>query len=312
MTMQDIVSKIEQTYEDGDLYLIEVLSRDSGFFVLDKKIIFVERDMDNFQMESIDTEYLQLQTHVKVRGVKNNQSFEEDYYNLIMYKNSDEKNMTSFVKLCRIYCKNEENVSFKSFFYSLISLFQLPTEQSFKNVLGLFGELKLMQTVWEDYRVDLSKCWHKAGVNSKYDFSNGNECIEVKTTSLGKKGITIKHEQIFGGAECFLATVICEKSEVGESVEEVVNRLFKYESAFANLNFSINIEKELKRISPNDYSEKKFVLNNIMLFNAKEINPFSEVPDNINGLSYDLELDEQKSLNDDEKSDVIGKFSISR
>lgn len=310
MEINKIVNLIH-TIEDLDgLYLLCSLTTDAGFFSNDGKLLFVARDMDLHPTTGVETDYLQLQTHIRVSAVKNNQTFKDDFYNIILFKGSinDDGNASSFVNLCEIYARNLGELDFKEFFYSLIELFQLPSEQSYKNAVGLYGELKLMQHVQAQYSIDISTAWHQRGSFSRYDFSGTDSCIEVKTTSSEDSCVSIKHKQIFDGKPCLLAVICCDVYDGGETIAELINLMMQKPDSFQNFNFSLNIAKELKKVSPRDIQELKFSTNSIQFYNAREINPFSDLPDNISELKYRLDVSDCTNIKSTELVGVLEKF----
>ena len=219
MNVSKIKEKIQSITDLSSIYLIEVLSETAGFFSNDRKILYIAKDIYGYPYEGIETDYLKLQTHIRISSVKNNQTFKDDYYNIIIFKGSvdDDKNLSSFVQICSIHAENSEELNFKEFFYSLITLFQLPVEQAFKNAVGLYGELKFMEYVYQRTKIDISISWHRSGSFSQYDFSNGDRSIEIKTTLSENHEITIKHQQIFGDHSCSLVVIICELYENGQT-----------------------------------------------------------------------------------------------
>ena len=278
MDIENIKLQIESIADISSIYLIEILSDNAGFFVNDKKLLYIAKDKYGYPYEGIETDYLKLQTHVRICAVKNNQTFEDGYYNVIIYKgNLDDSNLTSFIQLCSIHAHNEEDLNFKDFFYSLIALFQLPAKQAFKNAVGLYGELKFMQYAKRQVNVDISKSWHRGGSYSQYDFSNGEQCIEIKTTLSDNLDVIIKHSQIFGDHPCILVAMNCEQYDNGETIEEVISSMFNDSTAFKGMNFSINLAKELKRVSMKDVKEIRFGIRQIQFFKAADINPFPKV-----------------------------------
>ena len=113
------------------LYLIESITEKTGFFCNDGKLIFIVKDESGLTGEGIETEYLKLQTHIRISSVKNFQTFEDGYYNLIIFNaETSNENIFDFINLCEIYARNEDELSFRDFFYTLISIFQLPSEKS--------------------------------------------------------------------------------------------------------------------------------------------------------------------------------------
>lgn len=223
MDVENLKTQIESITDTSSIYLLDALTETAGFFANDGKLLYIAKDIYGSPYEGIETDYLKLQTHVRISSVKNNQTFSDDYYNVIIYKgNLDDSNISSFVQLCTIHANNSDDLYFKEFFYSLIALFQLPAEQAFKNAVGLYGELKFMQYAKERTHVDISTSWHKSGSYSQYDFSNGESSIEIKATMSDNSEVTIKHQQIFGDHPCTLVAINCEQYENGETIEERV------------------------------------------------------------------------------------------
>jgi len=302
----ELLKKIDEIEDSTSIYLLETLSDTAGFFSSEKKLLFIIRDVSNIGFEGIDTDYLRLQTHIKIHGVKNDQTFEDGYYNIIMYKGDlAESNCDAFVKLCRVYTQKAEDLDFKEFFYSLIALFQLPSEQAYINAVGLYGELKFMQYVKESFGKDISICWHKRGSYSKYDFANENCCMEVKTTTSEERDVLIKHNQIFGNHRCVLVAVNCDRFESGETLEEVVTNMQNDPLFFNGIDFQINLMKELKRISMDDYQNVRFDVLSIKLFDSVDINPFEDIPEYISKLTYRMELTQCDEMKPDSAKELF-------
>ena len=82
----------------------------------------------------------------------------------------------------------------------------------------------------------------------------------------------------------------------------------KKTDSFQNFNFSLNIAKELKKVSPRDIQELKFSTNSIQFYDAREINPFSDLPDNISELKYRLDVSDCTNIKSTELVGVLEKF----
>lgn len=299
MNISNIINQIESITDISSIYLIEILTDTAGFFVNDGKLLYIAKDIYEYPYEGIETEYLKLQTHVRINSVKNNQTFQDDYYNIIIYKSDlHDSNLGSFVQLCSVHANNSSDLNFKEFFYSLITLFQLPAEQALKNIVGLYGELKFMQYAKIRKNIDISLAWHKSGSYSRYDFSNGISNIEIKTVLSEKPEVAIKHHQIFGEHRCFLAVITCEQCENGETIEEVISEMYADLTAFNGINFNINLARELKRVSMVDVKEIHFRVKQIQIFSADDINPFPCIPDAVSKLMYKLDISEFTSLSE--------------
>lgn len=309
MDVKELKSLIECIANDGSIQLLEPLSTGSGFFSADGKLVYMAVDSFDYGVESISTEYLDLHMHVSIHAIDKCPTFSDGYYNIITYKgNFEDENIESFVKLCVMHATHENELPFRDFFYALISLFQLPREELYKNAIGIYGELKYMQHVAEEYSIDLSEYWHRRGSISQFDFSNKEIGIEIKTTTSDEMALKIKHDQIFGDFTCFLVAVECEQSDIGESISDVLHRMKSKDLMFKSLNFAINLEKELKRVNPQQISDLLFHVTNIRVFNADRINPFGSLPDNVSYLRYELDLSDSAGLSIPQEREMLSKF----
>ena len=79
-------------------------------------------------------------------------------------------------------------------------------------------------------------------------------------------------------------------------------------SAFNGVNFSINLAKELKRVSINDVKDLRFEAKDFLFFNPDEINPFPSLPDNVSLLSYRLDYSELTPLNTSTTEGLLIKY----
>lgn len=304
-----IVNALDNIEDKDALYLIEPITEKTGFFSSDGKLIFIAKDEAGLTSEGIETEYLKLQTHIKISAVKNHQTFEDGYYNLITFKaESSNDNIFDFINLCEIYAENEEELSFRDFFYTLISIFQLPSQKNYLNAIGLYGELKFMEYCAKEMHLDISPYWHRKGELSKYDFSNGDNFIEIKSNSNGSDFATIKHKQIFEVSDGYLVLVSANIDDTGETIDELIERMQAEKNYFNNINFNVNLTKELKRISEIDCQTVRFVVNEIKMFNTKDINPFDNVPVGIKELQYKYDLSECIEIEKEEVIDLLNGF----
>lgn len=149
-----------------------------------------------------------------------------------------------------------------------------------------------MQYVKERKNIDMSMFWHKSGSYSQYDFSNKKFSIEIKTTMSDNSEVTIKHQQIFGDHPCTLVVINCEQYESGETIEEVITAMCSESDAFNGMNFSINLAKELKRVSVADVKGLRFEVRQIQFFASEDINPFPFLPDTVRNLCYKFDISE--------------------
>ena len=101
--LNKITDAINDAPIDNKLYLIEKCSDSAGFFVNNKKLIYMVKNNDSVVKNSLETEYLHLRSNANILSVENLQNFDSGFYNLIEYKISFNENISafeSFINLC--------------------------------------------------------------------------------------------------------------------------------------------------------------------------------------------------------------------
>lgn len=296
INIRHLLDTINNIPHDGTLYLLEKLPYKTGLFTSNGDIIYLVPNVEHSKTLSIITEFLHLQTNVFVTSFNaTSASFENGYYNTITLKllQTDElvENLKAFTNLCLAHSTYMKGQEFMGFFDSLVSLFQLPREQSYKNLIGLMGELLFIEFIQNTYGVDLSIYWHTGGPSSRFDFVCPFANFEVKTTSNNSLLFTIKHDQLFANnTNNYLVAVVISESNTGRTPDNLISDMLTNPDYCNSLLFSVNIEKERRRISPSELRNKHFILKKVYAYSTKEINQFKVLPDCIEDLSYKLNL----------------------
>lgn len=125
--LNKITDAINDAPIDNKLYLIEKCSDSAGFFVNNKKLIYMVKNNDSVVKNSLETEYLHLRSNANILSVENLQNFDSGFYNLIEYKISFNENISafeSFINLCLAHIELMDSKNFVEFFNSLVDLFQ--------------------------------------------------------------------------------------------------------------------------------------------------------------------------------------------
>ena len=291
-----LLNKILSVPKDNMLYLIEKFPGNTGLFASNGNVLYMVLNDESCPYMNVKTDFLNLHTNIFVSAFNSSApSFESGYYNsvelLLTEPNDREANLSAFINLCLAHSTYMKGQNFISFFDSLVSLFQLPREQQYKNLVGLMGELLLMEYIYLNFKEDLSQYWHVGGVSSRLDFTCPYANFEVKATTTDSQSFTVKHNQLFVNSEKnYLVTVSIEENNSGCTLEEIITRMLKDSNYCNNLRFSVNVEKEKRRVSPSEINSRRFVLKKINAYHATDINPFVNVPNCIEDLSYKLNL----------------------
>lgn len=294
--ISQLLNKILSVPKDNTLYLIEKFPCNTGLFASNGNVLYMVLNEEHCPYMNVKTDFLNLHTNISVSAFNASvPSFESGYYNsvelLLAEPNDRESNLSAFVNLSLAHATYMSGQNFIAFFDSLVSLFQLPKEQHYKNLIGLTGELLFIENIYLNYGIDLSTYWHTDGSTSRLDFVCPSINFEVKTTISDSLRFSIKHDQLFTIADKnYLIAIVIEESNAGRTLEEIINGLLESPDYCNGLQFSINLEKEKRRISPVDYKNKRFMLKKVHVYHASQINPFDTIPDCVEDLSYKIDL----------------------
>ena len=217
-----------------------------------------------------------------------------------MLKTDDKDLIASFVALCRAYVK-DGSVSFNDFIVGMIDLFQLPKRESKLNAIGLFGELYLIKTIFDNYKVDFTSGWHLSGAFSIYDFSFAKFNLEIKTSTADSTSYLIKHSQLFNENKNYIGLVRLEKVDKGGMCLNELIEIMKNESPFAeNVRFQIALQKELKKSFDIDVLEDRYNYKTAYFFENNKLDTIKQIPLCITEIEYryDFDVTESFSLND--------------
>lgn len=277
---------------DGRVYLVYPLSVLGGFYVCNGEPIYATRVGEStWSASAVETECLQLRLGVGLRVAEGDHLTEIQRFDMIRLTNShNDKELTAFIDLCTMHAVGNTDLSFEEFFYSLNELFRPLRGQRFINAMGLYGELVLIDAVRESgIDLDLSRYWQLAGEGSKYDFSLEMGNIEVKTGSAQELNIHIKHFQLFNEDTNYLVVVLLERVPNGETLEQLADRLIKYESCFTSFRSQIELTKQLLRVNEKGL-KTAYLVRGIRCYPAEKINFFKDISDRIYDLNYRLDL----------------------
>ena len=93
-----------------------------------------------------------------------------------------------------------------------------------------------------------------------------------------------------------MASVLVVEDNSGCSLNELIEELRSNSDYCNNLQFEISLQKELKRVSQDEASNKKFSLKSIHYFLNQSINPFETIPENVDKLEYCIDLSDSSHM----------------
>ena len=299
--MLERIKSIKQmsNFRSDRVFLIEKIDDKNGFFLFEEKLTFA-RLSENNSGTNLATSMLDYFPCVNLKSVENDPSFQEGYFDFLVLKTDDKDLIASFVALCRAYVK-DGSVSFNDFIVGMIDLFQLPKRESKLNAIGLFGELYLIKTIFDNYKVDFTSGWHLSGAFSRYDFSFAKFNLEIKTSTADSTSYLIKHSQLFNENKNYIGLVRLEKVDKGGMCLNELIEIMKNESPFAeNVRFQIALQKELKKSFDIDVLEDRYNYKTAYFFENNKLDTIKQIPLCITEIEYryDFDVTESFSLNE--------------
>lgn len=288
-------------YEADKLYLLEMAGSNSAFFVWKKKIVFAVKTVRPTESESINTEYLGLLCNVLVNPVDENNTFGRCLCDLIVYNGAvSDDSFESFYGLCRSYAISVSDIQLKTFFLQLIELFSLPKEQSYKNLVGLIGELLLIRQFDRRFPIDVSNNWHKnAGVYAKYDFVFAGLNLEVKTSVGDENVFRIKHQQVFNSGNNYLCLIKIDEDNSGVSLNELAEQIRNDDKHSKNIEFLIKLEGEISK-TYRLHRDERFSLKSLFFVSSSAIPTLTGIPSCISRIEYDYDFSGMDGITFDE------------
>ena len=140
---KNIEQEFEQ-FDDNKIYLTELLSAQSGFFSHNGELLFIVFDENRDKANSIRTNFLELETHVYINSIENDNSFKSGYCNLIKFTgDSQSPEYNSFKDLCRLYSKNLDESNFFDFFLCIVGTVSVAARAILQKCIGLIWRIEI-------------------------------------------------------------------------------------------------------------------------------------------------------------------------
>jgi len=230
----------------------------------------------------------------------------EEYYTILTLKPINRDLQIYFLSLCNNILEKVGNIPSASIvaieINKILSLFQHLSNPPINTIQGLFGELLIInKSNSPEYLV---KAWH-IKENALYDFDDGIECLEVKTSSNSKRIHTFSQTQLNPKIkkDIHVASILVQQSDFGYSIFYLAD-LIREKISDANLLHKLNemifksIGNEVENLSDIKF-DYDYSIESIQFFNIKDIPKIqsSHVPKGISALKYNVSLEESHPSN---------------
>lgn len=235
--------------------------------------------------------------------------------NFLIYKNftvisfigKDNQLKNYFITLCDTLLRGLGNSplcdAVRNEISRFVELFRLATEPQIKTVQGLWAELFLISESL-DPKI-LVRCWHCIP-EEKFDFNNGAEKIEVKSSSNGLRLHNFSIDQLHssGDSKIIVASLFVNQSSTGTSIANLIDEIKSKLST--NLDLINKLELQIASTLGKSLMES-FNLNfdyqlakdSLRFFRAEDIPKIEleKVPPSVIDVRFKSDLSELNSIN---------------
>lgn len=265
-------------------------------------IFFIKCQKDiHSKVLDINLEYISVQFCRQCQLINLRDNIEEGIYTIITLKADSEYLQEYFIKVVNILLLNipyEPIISeLKLEIDKLIVLFSKFTKLPLKTVQGLWAELLIIEQ--SNNPAYLIKSWHNS-ISDKYDFNDGFDKVEVKSTTKSRRIHTFSREQLTPnpGSRLLIASILVFETGTGKNifnlVESIESKIQEENLAFRlNELIAMTIGKDFEKAF-DIYFDYQFAVDSIRFYNSSDIPTIIEkcIPSNIMNLRFDCDLTE--------------------
>lgn len=270
-------------------------------------MFFIKCD-EKTKAKSLDTnlEFISVQFNRQCQLINTKGKIVEGIYTIISLKSDSDYLQEYFLKIVFVVLKNlSEKPLLKDLkieIEKLINLFTKFSKPAIKTIQGLWAELLIIeQSKNPDY---LIKSWHNA-TSDKYDFNDGNDKIEVKSTTKSRRIHNFSLEQLIPNtkSKLIISSILTIETGKGTSVFDLVE-LIESKLKDQNLIYRINeivastLGKDFEKAF-DIYFDYKFSLDSIQHYHSVDIPTIniSSIPSNILNVRFDCDLTDVRTAN---------------
>lgn len=270
-------------------------------------MFFIKCD-DNTKAKSLDTnlEFISVLYNRQCQLINKKGKIEEDIYTVISLKSDSDYLQEYFLKIVFVLIKNiSEKPLLKDLkieIEKLINLFAKFSKPALKTIQGLWAELLIIeQSKNPDYLVE---SWHNS-TSDKYDFNDGTDKIEVKSTVKNRRVHSFSLEQLTPNlsSKLIIASIFVIETGTGTTIFDLVESI---ENKIKDKNLAFRVNEMVAVTLGNDFEESfdiffdyQFAVDTIQYYNSFDIPTINrtDIPSNITNIRFDCDLTDVKVAN---------------
>ena len=268
-------------------------------------MFFIKCD-DNKKAKSLDTnlEFISVLYNRQCQLINKKGKIEEDIYTIISFKSDSDYLQEYFLKIVFVLIKNiSEKPLLKDLkieIEKLINLFTKFSKPALKTIQGLWAELLIIeQSKNPDY---LIQSWHSS-TTDKYDFNDGIDKIEVKSTVKSRRIHNFSLEQLTPNlsSKLIVASIFTIETGTGTTIFDLVESI---ENKIKDKNLAFRVNEMVAVTLGNDFEKSfdiffdyQFAVDAIQYYNSLDVPTInkSDIPSNITNIRFDCDLTNVKT-----------------
>jgi hypothetical protein len=270
-------------------------------------LVFFIKCSDSNSVKSIDCnlEYISVEFSRSCQLKTNKKEIEKGIYTIISLKTTYIDLQEYFFDVVYLIIKRlPENPTvreLKTEVEKLLNLFSKFSQPAIKTIQGLWAELLIIeQSSNPDYLIN---AWHSCA-RDKFDFNDGLDKIEIKSTSKTKRIHNFSIEQLNPNenSQLIIVSVFTVETGIGESVFSLVDliqrKLNNFESSFRiNEIIAQTLGKDFEKAF-NVFYDYQLAKDSIAYFDRFDIPSINvnDIPKNVNNVRFDSDLSDLPNL----------------
>lgn len=277
-----------------------------GITKIQTPVFFIECELKNYSAD-LNLEYISVMFNKKCSLIDDSNRKFSKVYTVITLNQSDCDFQNYFLEVVYLILqkipKKADGVLIKKEIDKILQLFSYTSLPAAKSVQGLWAELLVIeQSESPEY---LIKSWH-SHVNSRFDFNDGKDKLEVKSTSLAKRVHDFSLDQLKPNenSKLIIASVFALETTSGKNINDLRKMIFEKvsnietQSLMDSIVFKV-LGNEISK-SLDFYFDYQLAVDELKFFDSGSIPKIENIPAEISNVKFSCDLSNIKSLSKNE------------
>lgn len=276
-------------------------------------VFFIECELENSSAD-LNLEHISVMFNKKCNLINDDNSKFSKIYTVITLKHSDCDFQNYFLEVVYLILQKIPDKSdgylIKKEIDKILQLFSYTSLPAAKSVQGLWAEMLVIeQSENPEY---LIKSWHNQA-NSRFDFNDGKDKLEVKSTSLSKRMHNFSLEQLCPNknSKLIIASVFALETTSGKNINDLRKMIFE---KISDIEIQTLLDSILFKVLGDEisksfdfYFDYRLAVDELKFFDSASIPKINNVPIEISNVKFSCNLSNIKSLSKNElkKSDSM-------